>query len=191
MQDREARIAWFKTIILPHEAALRRRLRQMGTQPQEVEDLVAEALARAYAAQQWAAIDQGRAYLFTIARNLILDAARRSKVVSFDSIADINLLDIVDDSPSSDAVVSAREEWRRLREAVAALPERARDVFLLRRIDNLSTQQVADRLGLSVSTVEKHLAKAMALLTEAMAESDPFGATQTGPAWRRADERDK
>jgi len=184
--ERDERIAWFKAVVLPHEAPLRRHLRRTGAPPAEIDDLVAEALTRAYAAADWRRIDRGRSYLFAIARNLILDAARRSKVVAFDAIADIEALNLPDGQPSPEAAVSARDELRVLQAAVDRLPPRAREVFLLRRIDNLSLLEVADRLGLSVSTVEKHLTRAMTELTSAMAESEPVSGPQTGMAWPAA-----
>ena len=180
------RIDWFKTVVLPHEAALRRHLRRSGAAPADADDLVAEALTRAYATANWPRIDQGRSYLFAIARNLILDAARRNKIVAFDSIADLEALNLADGQPSPEAEVTARDELRVLQAAVERLPPRAREVFLLRRIENLSLQEVADRLGLSVSTIEKHLTRAMADLTRAMAESEPVSAPRTGTAWRVA-----
>ena len=183
VSDREARIGWFKAVVLPHEAPLRRHLRRTGAPSSEIDDLVAEALTRAYAAADWARIDHGRSYLFAIARNLILDAARRNKVVAFDAFADLGALNLPDGQPSPEAAVTARDELRVLQAAVDRLPPRAREVFLLRRIDNLSLVEVADRLGLSVSTVEKHLTRAMAELTRAMAESEPVSGPQTGTAW--------
>lgn len=188
MSDRDARIAWFKAMILPHEAVLRRHLRRVGTHglEMEIDDIVAEALARAYQAEDYARIDYGRSYLFGIARNLILDAARRRKIVAFDTLADLDVLNLVDERASVEATVTAREELRRLQKAVDRLPSRPREVFLLRRIEGLRVEQVAVRLSISVSTVEKHFTRAMALLTDAMAEHDPVTGERRLPTWRSA-----
>lgn len=183
VSDRDERIAWFKAVVLPHEAPLRRHLRRTGAPQSEIDDLVAEALTRAYASADPRRIEHGRSYLFAIARNLILDAARRNKVVAFDAIADLEALNLPDGQPSPEAAVTARDELRVLQAAVDRLPPRAREVFILRRIESLSLIEVADRLGLSVSTVEKHLARAMADLTKAMADSEPVSGPQTGTAW--------
>jgi len=186
MNDREARLAWFKDVILPHEAALRRQLRREGAVTDDIDDLVAEALARAYELKDWSRVDHGRSYLFSIACNLVLDAARRNKVVSFDTFADLEVLNLADESSSVEAMVIARGELLRLQKAVDRLPPRPRQVFLMRRVDGLRIEQVADQLSLSVSTVEKHFTRAMALLTEAMAEHGPFNATQRGRTWPSA-----
>ena len=92
MQRVRAKLEWFKTVILPQEAALRGRLRRILPSTHELEDMVAEVLARAYATENWENVTTGRAYLFTIARNLVIDTARRNKVVSFETIADLELL---------------------------------------------------------------------------------------------------
>ncbi len=187
MSERDARLAWFKAVILPHEAALRRQLRREGAALGDIDDLVAEALARAYQVDDWARVDQGRSYLFSIARNLVLDAARRHKVVAFDTFADLDVLNLADERASVESGAIARDELQRLQRAVDRLPPRPRQVFLLRRLEGLRVEEVADRLSLSVSTVEKHFARAMAALTEAMAEHEPVGGTQQrGRAWRSA-----
>lgn len=184
MSDHLARLAWFKTVILPHEAALRRQLRREGAASGDIDDLVAEAMARAYQVADWTRVEQGRSYLFSIARNLVLDAARRHKVVAFDTFADLDVLNLADEGASVESVAIARDELQRLQRAVDRLPPRPREVFLLRRLDGLNIDEVAVRLSLTVSTVEKHFARAMMLLTEAMAEHDHVGAVHRERTWR-------
>ena len=184
MSDRAARIAWFKAGVLPHEASLRRFLRRTGAPDMDLDDLVSEALTRTYAAEDWRRITNGRSYLFTIARNLVFDAARRQKIVAFETVADLDALGLVDAQPSAEAVLTTRDELRVLQAAVERLPPRAREVFLLRRVENLSQRQVGERLNLSVSTVEGHFTKAIAALTKALQDSDPIRSGDAGPAWR-------
>lgn len=184
MDDHDSRLAWFKTMILPHEAALRRHLRNRGIAATDVDDLVAEAMARAYQIEDRDRIVYGRSYLFSIARNLILDAARRHKVVAFHTFADLEALNLRDEGASVESATIARDELRRLQKVVERMPPRPRQVFLLRRLDGLRVDEVADRLSLSVSTVEKHFARAMALLTEAMAEQDPVARSRAEHSWQ-------
>lgn len=189
MSDRAERIAWFKAGVLPHEASLRRFLRRTGARDMDIDDLVAEALTRTYAADDWHRITNGRSYLFTIARNLVFDAARRQKIVAFETVADLDALGLVDAQPSAEALLSTRDELRLLQAAVDRLPPRAREVFLLRRVENLSQRQVGERLNLSVSTVEGHFTKAIAALTKALQDSDPIRSGNAGPAWRSQRQR--
>jgi len=148
----------------------------------EVEDHVAEVLARAYATPDYHRVGGARAYLFGIARNLIVDAARRSKVVSFNVAVDVDIL-LVDDGV--EAGLHARDELRRLRAIVEALPDQCRRVFVLRRVHDLSTSEIAETMGLSVSTVEKHLTKAVVRVMRAVRDQEESGSgrsTQPGAA---------
>lgn len=169
MQRVRAKLEWFKTVILPQEAALRGRLRRILPSTHELEDMVAEVLARAYATENWENVTTGRAYLFTIARNLVIDTARRNKVVSFETIADLELLG---GENNIEAQLHAREALRQVEAIVESLPTQCRRVFILRRIHEKSMLEIAEEMSLSVSTVEKHLAKAIAIVMRAWSERE-------------------
>lgn len=169
MDGLTARLNWFKTVILPHEAALRSRLRRVCPSGFDVENLVAESLARAYSAKDIDRIPTGRGYLFTIARNLLIDTIRRDTIVSLDFVAD---LDTLRSDDSLEACLTARDELRRLHAIIETLPPQCRQVFILRRVHEVSFQEIAVRMSLSVSTVEKHLARAVMLVAKAMSERE-------------------
>jgi RNA polymerase sigma-70 factor (ECF subfamily) len=71
----------------------------------------------------------------------------------------------------------ARQELHQLEEAIARLPEGCRAVLLLRKIELLSHQQIATRLGIAVSTVEKQHARALRLLRASLARPGAADAT--------------
>ncbi len=183
MDERAEKDAWFKALILPHEPELRRRLRRMRVP--DVEDVVSETLARAYAAGNWRRVDQGRAFVFQILRNLLVDAARRHAIVSIDLVADLERLHLRDARPGPEAVVTARDELRQLQKAIDALPPQARRVFLMRRVHEMPLKTIAADMRLSVSTVEKHLAKAVLAVTLAMGQVEPVRAPDED-RWRNA-----
>jgi RNA polymerase sigma factor (sigma-70 family) len=184
MQDRAERIKWFKAEILPHEPALRRYLGRVVRSREEVDDLVSEALTSVYSADNWSEIGNCRAYLFTIARNLVYDAVRRRRVVAFETIADLDMLNLADTRPSAEAIVSARDELRALIAALDLIPPRARQVFILRRIEGLTLKEIGERLGLSVKTVENHMSKAIAVFTANIHQSDALSGSDSVSAWR-------
>jgi RNA polymerase sigma factor (sigma-70 family) len=164
-----AKLDWFKAVILPHEAALRSRLRRLLPASQDIDDMVAEVLTRAFATESWRNVTAGRAYLFTIARNLVIDNARRDKIVSFETIADLDLLNAESNAESQ---LIARDALRCMQTIIEQLPGQCRRAFLLRRIHEKSMAEIAEEMELSVSTVEKHLAKAIALVMRAWAERE-------------------
>ncbi len=176
MDDTIARLEWFKAVILPYQAALRARLRRLCPPGFDIDNLVAESLARAYTAKDVARVTAGRGYLFAIARNLLIDGARRDTIVSLDFVADLDMLRADD---SLEASLSARDELRRLAAIIDTLPPQCRRVFLLRRVHELSLSEIAGQMSLSVSTVEKHLAKAVMLVAKAVAEREESGFERT------------
>jgi len=177
MSELLVRLEWFKAVVLPHEAAVRSRLRRICPSGFDVDNLVAESLARAYQVQDFARITAGRSYLMAIARNLLIDALRRERIVSLDFVADLDVLR--SDEAVVERQIQARDELRWLQALVERLPPQARKVFLLRRVHDLSLAAIAVQMGLSVSTVEKHLVKALKLVAQARAEreDDEFGRT--------------
>jgi RNA polymerase sigma factor (sigma-70 family) len=167
-----ARLDWFKQAILPYEGALRGRLRRILPHGHDIDDLVAEAMARAYAAGDIERVSTGRAYLFHIARNLMIDEARRAKIVSFDAIAD---LDLLQSTHSTEAELQARDELRHLQTILDTLPPQCRRVFIMRRVHDNSIGEIADEMGLSVSTVDKHLTRATLKIMQAIGQYEDSG----------------
>jgi RNA polymerase sigma-70 factor (ECF subfamily) len=184
MSELLVRLEWFKAVVLPHEAAVRARLKRICPQGFDVENLVAESLARAYQVQDFARVTAGRAYLFTVARNLLIDALRRETIVSLDFVADLDVLRSED--ATAERQLQARDELRWLQGIVDTLPPQPRKVFLLRRVHDLSLAAIAGRMALSVSTVEKHLAKALRLVAQAQAEREDQEFGRTAPEQLRA-----
>lgn len=184
-RDSEERRRWFRDSILPLEADLRffgRRFARTG--PVDVEDLVQETFARLIANENWRSVEDPGAFAFSTLKNLALDAARRSKVISFETVADIEHLNLRDDRPNPESYALARDELRLLREIIQGLPTQCRRVFTLRKVYDLSPTEIAERLRLSVSTVEKHLAKGVRICTEMMAdETWRSGRTSLRASW--------
>lgn len=167
-----ARLEWYKRAILPHEGALRARLRRVLPDGADVDDVVAEAMTRAYATGDLDRVQSGRAYLYQIARNLVVDAARRSKIVSFEVIADLDMIGV---DESAEARLEARDELRHLQAILDALPPQCRRAFVLRRVYDWPTGAIAEEMGLSVSTVDKHLARAALKIMQAIGEFEGSG----------------
>src|SRR6185437_7791163 len=84
-------------------------------------------------------------------------------------------LGLAADVAAPDRVVIARDELRRLREAIERLPARARETVLMARIQGLSQREIATRLKLDETTVSRHLKKVMQLLTHIMYGTSPVG----------------
>jgi RNA polymerase sigma factor (sigma-70 family) len=167
-----ARLDWFKAAILPHEGALRGRLRRVISRASDVDDLVAECMTRAYAHGDITATSSGKAYLFQIARNLLIDEARREKIVSLEFVAE---LDVLQADNSTEAALQARDELRHLQAILDTLPPQCRRAFIQRRVFGKSVKEIAEEMELSVFTVDKHLTRAAVKIMQAIGQFEGSG----------------
>lgn len=113
---------------------------------------------RAFNAEKTKEIQQPKSFLFKIARNVVLSNFARKSNRLTDSIADFDALGVIEERDVSDEV-EAEETFAQYCGAIATLPQQCRRVFLMRKVYGLSHKEIAQRLDLSVSTVEKHLVK--------------------------------
>lgn len=164
-QDTE-QARWFATEVQPHRPALRAWLLARFPTLPDVDDLVQESLARMLRARDTGPINSARALLFTTARNLALDAVRRQRVVRFEPITEDTAPSVLADGTDVVETISKQQELELLTKAIQSLPERARQVFTLRTAYGLTQKQIADRLGVSLSTVEKQMTQGIRLCAE-------------------------
>ena len=181
------RAHWLANHVLPYEPALRAWLRHKGTLPFDVDDLVQEAYAVLAALPSVEHIRNPKSYLFQTAHSLALQQFRRARLVSIRAVADVDRLEAALEVPSTERLASDHEELQRLADAIAALPRQCGEVFRLRKIEGLSQRDVATRLRLAESTVEKHVAKAVRLLMQAFGRDVEPG----GAGARERDDRDR
>lgn len=167
--DDHARDQWMATHILPHEGEVRGWLRRHvhGLTYSDIDDLVQDAYARLWTAD-FRRIASGRSYLFTVVRNLLLERARRARIVPMERIGEIETLRIPSEEPGPDRRVSARQELDRLERIVARLPKQIRRAFQLQKFQGLSQREIASSMSITEKTVEKHLALALLRVTEAL-----------------------
>jgi RNA polymerase sigma factor (sigma-70 family) len=159
---------WFMEEVVPLEPMLVRFLNRNWRNRDEIPDLLQEVYVRVYESATRELPRTVKPFLFTIARNLMIDRLRQMNVVSFEAVADFDKLNVIDDMPSPERLTSAREELRQLQKAVDGLPPRCRQIVILRKIDGLPQREVARRLGVTEEVVESQVGKAMRLLTNAV-----------------------
>ena len=158
--------AWFAREILVHEQALAYYLRRCWPYREELHDLRQEVYVRVYESAGKALPAAPKSFLFTTARNLMADRLRRSRVVSIETMGDLEPSNVLVDEVTPERWSSGRQTLKRLAEAFDRLPARCRDVVWLRRVEELPQKEVAVRLGISEKTVEKQVAKGVRLIAE-------------------------
>src|SRR5690606_19301955 len=130
----------------------------------DAEDLVQDVFVRLARRGDIATIRQVEGYLFQTAASVLTDRVRHRVARRFDDHVAWRETDDPSEVSSPDTVLMGREALAGLLAALAELPERRRAVFLLHRVDGLRYGEIAARLGISVSSVEKHMIKALAHL---------------------------
>lgn len=168
----EARSRWLADHVLPHDPALRSWLRGHAPASMEVDDIVQEAYAVLAGLEDVAHILQPRAYLFTVARSVMLQQMRRARIVPIVAVAEIERLSILTDDVTPERKAVAGQELHRMKVFIASLPRKCREAFVLRRVEGLPQREIARRMGISENTVEKHIGKALKLLMEAMGRDE-------------------
>jgi RNA polymerase sigma factor (sigma-70 family) len=162
---------WVGSEILPHEADVRAWLRR-SLDPNDLEDIIQSAYCRIASLDDVSHIRSGRAYLFTTARSLVLERIRRARIVSIETVTEIDALDVVRDEPSPERIAAGRRELARVKGLIEALPDRCRRIFELRKVEGLTQQEVAHELGVPEHTVENDVKKGLKLILKAIADGD-------------------
>jgi RNA polymerase sigma-70 factor (ECF subfamily) len=147
--------------IFGHRAALQKYLRKFTSGAEDVEDLVQEAYVRVCAMPDGQEVDSPRALLFRIARNLAVDRARQRFTRATDDVADFESLNVSSTEAEPDQQVDLSRRFESFCAAVDSLPPLCRRVFVLRKVYQFSHDEIAQVLGLSHSTIEKHVAKGL------------------------------
>jgi RNA polymerase sigma-70 factor (ECF subfamily) len=167
-QSRHEIVAWVGGHVLPHEGDVRAWLHGLSVAAHQIDDVIQEAYCRIAALDSVAHIISGRAYLFSTARNILLEQIRRSRIVRIDTVTEIDRLRVVDTEPSPERIAGGRRELERVRRLIEALPDRCRDVFELRRVHGLSQRETARRLGVTENVVEAQTARGLKLILKAL-----------------------
>jgi RNA polymerase sigma factor (sigma-70 family) len=141
----------------PVFARIRDALRRRGSSSQDAEDIVQEAWVRLARYEREQVVDKPEAFLMQTALNLAIDE-HRGRVLHGEQVV-LEEVILVDESPPVEAVVLGRERMARLHYCLGRLTDKNRDIFLAHRLDGLTYREIADHHGLSISTVEKHIAK--------------------------------
>ncbi len=148
-------------------APLRRYLARLLGNSSEAEDVAHDAYLRVYPSVTKQVPDRPEALLYVTARRLAINRLKRRSIspVSREQLHDETA---ASSAPGVEQQVMARQELEMLERAIAGLPDGCRSVLLLRKVELLSHREIADRLGIAISTVEKQHARALRLLREAL-----------------------
>lgn len=155
-------IALTRLLLAERQSLLRQARRLAGSEGGE--DVVQRLWLKVQGVRDDTSIRDGRAYLRRLAHNAAVDHVqgdRRQATVAERAEA---LLWGVDYDPGPERIVESRETLERIRAAIGALPEPTRTILRLTRLEGMTQRETAEQVGVTTTTVENHLRRALALL---------------------------
>jgi RNA polymerase sigma factor (sigma-70 family) len=164
--DDRQRTRWFLRHILPHEPALRGWLSRSTPLGLDPDDVVQEAYTILAELETVDGIRHPRAYLFQVARSVIMRHVRRARIVPIHTVDDLERLEHFDDAASPEQYAIDRDELRQLARAIAAMPLKTREAFVLRRVKDTPQREIAARMRISENTVETHISRGILFLID-------------------------
>jgi RNA polymerase sigma-70 factor (ECF subfamily) len=145
--------------------------RRRGVDQVQCEDLAHEVFARV-SKRNAEGIDNPEAYVFSSASSVYIDHVRRRKSHFADAHDNVDGLDFESEAPSPLRVLEGKDALQRLAGIMEELPQRTREILLLSRLEGLTNTQLATRFELSVSSIEKHLARGLGHVRRRFADDE-------------------
>jgi RNA polymerase sigma-70 factor (ECF subfamily) len=155
-----------------HQPLLVRWLARLVRCHETAADLAQESYVRVAGAAGEQAIMHPRAFLFRTARNLAFDHLRKMRARNGTTEPLEKAIDLPCPHPSAERALLDRQRVILFKQALQTLSPRCREIFLLHRLHHCTYGQIAHRLGISESAVEKHIMRALSRCRNAMATYD-------------------
>jgi RNA polymerase sigma-70 factor, ECF subfamily len=155
----ESRTEIFTKLFAESRHALHRYIRRFVGSSETAKEIVQEAFLRTY--RQRDSVITLRAFLFSTARNLAANEYRHRRTVETSASGDFADSWVKTECESLEAELLRDERNRLIQEAIDRLPPQCRAAFTLRVFHECSYKEVANRLGISAKTVEKHIARGL------------------------------
>ena len=146
-----------------YRESLRRYIARLAIRPEDVEDILQDTFVSVHRVQDAESIRSPKFYLYAVARRTAYRELKRQAARGAESIEEAvehGNEPAADISPLDEAL-EAREHFRTLTDVVAELPPQCRRVFVLRKVFGFSHKEISATMGISISTIEKYLARAM------------------------------
>lgn len=172
----KAELAQFELVVLPHLGAAYNLARWLTGNDHDAEDVVQESYLRALRFFPGFRGSNSRPWLLTIVRNTCYTWLRRNRMddVTTELDEDVHGVDYTTSNPESVLLAAARSDM--VTRALEELPVSLREIVILRELEGMSYQEIADVAAIPIGTVMSRLSRARTRLQKLLADANPTGA---------------
>ncbi|WP_298334051.1 sigma-70 family RNA polymerase sigma factor [Asticcacaulis sp.] len=171
---------WFATNLFPHEGFFMNIAIRLTRNRETAREMLQDAYLYLVRDDNWRKVEFPRAYVKQVLHFRFWSKLQRDRIVPIDLVANFEAIDQVSDEPTAFDLLSAGQRRHIVLQAIEDLPPRCRQVVKLRRLKEMSPPDIAKEMGISVSMVEKHLAKGMNLIGKRLGE--PYNEEPSAPS---------
>lgn len=161
---------WLCAEVLPHQYAFVALATRLTGDAEIAKDVVHDVYAEVLDGEEWRQALSPKAFVMRIVYCRSLDWVRKQRIVPLQPMPSFESLLFADTEPNAFSALSDKEELAAVLEMMRDLPKQCSQVVMMRRIEEVPPREIAKRLGLSLSTVEKHLARGLTLLAEKLGQ---------------------
>lgn len=172
----KAKLAEFEQAVVPHLAAAFNLARWLTGNDHDAEDVVQESYLRALKFFSGFRGGNSRPWLLTIVRNTCYTWLRRNRMDDVTTELDEEAHAVDNTIANPEAVLQAAARSDLVSRAVDELPVALREVVILRELEGMSYQEIAQVAGVPIGTVMSRLSRARARLQRLLADARPTGA---------------
>ena len=166
--ERTHRARFFDALYRQYARPLLSFISRQNISREEAREIVQETYCRLHQVPQAEALESPRGYLFRTAINLARDSKRQRRrehqVADAGEAGEPEVADVPSEAPTAYQVLKGEQELAIIRQAIWELSPTCRQVFIMHRFGGATYPQIAERLGVSVSMIEKHVSQALAHL---------------------------
>jgi RNA polymerase sigma factor (sigma-70 family) len=166
------RAQWIASRIIPIEPEIRGWLRRVTPASLEIDDVIQEAYAILWGLSDVSHIGNPRAYLYQVVKSVVSELLRRAGPPAVRNTLELHAPLEPEEGLTPERILSGRQELDRLYRAIMRLPEPARTIFVMRKIDNVPQKVIAERLRVSEHVVENHVARGLRTILLQLAKED-------------------
>jgi RNA polymerase sigma-70 factor (ECF subfamily) len=154
-------------IFTRYKSALKYFISGLVINSQDVDDVCQETFLRTYKSSLENEIKTPKSFMFKVAKNLIFTDFRRASTQLNEYVENIDLVDNQLELDDLESNTLAQEKLGVMCEAIAGLPNKCRQVVVMRKVYGMTTKDIAKRMNISPVTVSNYITKGMCAYNDA------------------------